>query len=348
MGSTFSAAALAELVGGRLIGDPDRLVSGARPPEEAEASDLTFALDPPARRLLEGTRAGVAVTPQIWPLDHLTQIVVENPRLAMARLLGHMFPQPIALPPVGIDPAAVVHPSALIDSTATVAALVYVGPQARIGAGTYLYPGVYVGSGVVVGSNCLIYPNVVLMDGVCLGDRVIVHAGSVLGSDGYGFVPTPEGHLKVPQVGTVVVGDDVELGANVAIDRATMGFTCIGTGTKIDNLVHIGHNDQVGRHCLIVSQVGLAGSVKVGDRTVIAGQAGVANQTTIGADCLVLARSGVTKDLPDHSKVSGFPAQEHKQELRQQAARSNLPQIFEQLRQLQQRVQQLEKEMGRL
>ncbi|MBW4699590.1 MAG: UDP-3-O-(3-hydroxymyristoyl)glucosamine N-acyltransferase [Aphanocapsa lilacina HA4352-LM1] len=349
MGAQFSSAELADLVGGELSGDPGRLVVGARPPEEAEGGDLTFALDPHARKLIETTRAGVAITPVHWPFEHLTQIVVANPRLAMAQVLAHMFPQPIAMPPAGIHPSAVVHPSALVHPSASVAALVYIGPRAAIGAGTHLFPGVYVGAETVVGSGCLIYPNVVLMDGICLGDRVVIHAGSVLGSDGYGFVPTGERHLKVPQVGTVVIGDDVEVGANVTVDRATMGQTEIRTGTKIDNLVHIGHNDRIGRHCLIVSQVGLAGSVKVGDRTVIAGQAGVANQTNVGDDCLVLARSGVTKDLPDHSKVSGFPAQDHLLELKQQAARSRLPQIVEQMRQMQRRIEQLEVQLlGRL
>ncbi len=347
MGEKLRASALADCVGGKLVGDPERLVLAARSPEEAESTDLTFALDAQAEQLLAQSRAGVAITPQAWAMPHLTQIVVENPRLAMAQALALMYPQPIALPPTGIDPAAVVHPTAIVDPTASVAALAYIGPRAQIGADTHLFPGVYIGAEVIVGSGCLLYPNVVLMDGVCLGDRVTIHAGSVVGADGYGYVPIPVGHLKIPQVGTVQVGNDVELGANVAIDRATLGKTLVGEGTKIDNFVHISHNNRIGRNCMIVSQVGLAGSVDVGDRTVIAGQAGVSNHTTIGADCLILARSGVTKNLPDHAKVSGFPAQDHLQELRQQAARTRMPQILEQMRQLQLRVQQLEMQLGR-
>jgi UDP-3-O-[3-hydroxymyristoyl] glucosamine N-acyltransferase len=346
MGLTFRAAALAQMVQGTLLGDGERLVNNAKPPEEAVESDITFALNVSAERLLSATRAGVVVTAKAAPLPNLTQIVVENPRLAMAKILSSLHPKYLYQPPSGINPTAVVHPTATVHPSAAVAACVFIGPNSHIGANSCLYPGVYVGEGVHIGEACLVYPNVVFMDQVILGNRVIIHSGSVIGADGYGFVATPQGHLKVPQVGNVTIGNDVEIGANVAIDRATMGTTAIQEGTKIDNLVHIGHNNQIGKHCLLVSQVGLAGSVKVGDRTVIAGQAGVANHTTIGSDCLILARSGVTKDLADHAKVSGFPAQDHIQELRQQAARNQIPQLIEQLRLLQARVQYLEARLG--
>jgi UDP-3-O-[3-hydroxymyristoyl] glucosamine N-acyltransferase len=310
---------LAAHVGGQVFGDLD--ITGVADPRDAGPTELAFLLEAKYADAILHSNAGALVVKA--KLDTAKpQIVVANPRLAMARIMA-LFVKPS--PYQGIHPTAVIDPSAAVDPTAMVGPYVTVGAGSIVGAGTLLHAGVAIGRDVRVGRACILYPRVVVYDDVLVGDRVILHAGTVVGSDGYGFTPDEHGHhLKVPQLGNVVLGDDVETGANVAIDRATMGSTVIGRGTKLDNLVHIGHNDRIGEDCLIVSQTGLSGSVTVGDRVTLAGQVGVAGHLEIGSGSMVLARAGVTKDLPPKSFVSGFPARPHKEELRRLAALSQI------------------------
>jgi UDP-3-O-[3-hydroxymyristoyl] glucosamine N-acyltransferase len=326
---------LAALVGGQVVGDPGTPIAGVADPRQAGPQDLVFLLDAQYTEAI-GHSAAAAVVVGAEADIPKPQIVVARPRVAMARLMAAFAPPP---PFAGVHPTAVIDPSATVHPTAAIGPLVYVGAHSTVGAGTVLHPGVVVGRHVTVGDDCLLYPRVVLYDEVTLGNRVILHAGTVIGSDGYGFVPDEQGHhLKIPQMGNVVLGDDVETGANVAVDRGTFGSTVIGRGTKLDNLVHIGHNDRIGEDCLIVSQVGISGSVTVGDRVTLAGQVGVAGHLSIGSDSMVLARTGVTKDIPPKSFVSGFPARPHKEEMRRQAALASVDRMRRELAAMKRRL----------
>ncbi len=343
MTKTLTVAQLAELLGGEVLIDSAVLITGISEPENALASHCTFLLE---QRPLARTEAAVLITPAGIMLDFIPQahITVANSRLAFAKTLAYFYPEPITAPKVGIHPQASVDPTAQIDPSASVAAHVYVGAGAIVGAGSKLFAGVYLGSGVTVGADCLLYPNAVVLDHCVLGNRVILNPGAVIGGDGFGFVTTRQGHLKIPQTGKVILEDDVEIGANTTIDRATLRETKIGRGTKIDNLVMIGHNAQVGDDCMIISQSGIAGSTKLGDRCIVAAQAGIASlgHVEIGSDSVVYGRAGVHKSFAAGSQIAGFPAQEHKKERRQQVSLTRVPELISEMRQLKRRLEELE------
>ncbi|MEB3196705.1 MAG: UDP-3-O-(3-hydroxymyristoyl)glucosamine N-acyltransferase [Candidatus Sericytochromatia bacterium] len=316
MTATWTLGELAARVRGELQGDPETRISTVSDPREAGPDSLVFLLEPGFRALVEQSQAAAVVTAR--PLERFAraQLVVPDARIALATLL------PLFAPP---RMAATIHETAVVDDTAFVAPGASLGPYAvvgagsRVGAGTILHAHVVLGRDTEVGDGCELFPHVVLYDGVRLGARTVIHAGTVLGSDGYGFVADQSGrHLKIPQLGTLEVAGEVEIGANVTIDRGTLGATRLGRGTKIDNLVHIGHNVQVGEDVLIVSQTGISGGVRIGDRATLAGQVGVAGHLTIGDQAVILARAGVTKNVPARAWVSGFPARAHAQERRRQ------------------------------
>ena len=250
--------------------------------------------------------------------------------------------RPAPAPKPGIDPSAVVAADAHVDGSASIGALSVVEAGAHIGAGVRLYPLVYVGAGVEIGDGSIIYPHVTLRDGVRLGRRVIVHPGAVLGADGFGYAFHDGAHRKIPQVGGVRVEDDVEIGANTTIDRATFGDTVVGRGTKIDNLVQLGHNVEVGEHCIIVSQVGVSGSSRLGRGVVLAGQVGVADHVTIGDGALIGGRSGIAADVAPGEKLLGTPARPILQAKRIMLAEGKLPELLQRVRALEQRLQALE------
>jgi UDP-3-O-[3-hydroxymyristoyl] glucosamine N-acyltransferase len=262
---------------------------------------------------------------------------VESPRQAFLKVLEMFAPEPHH--PEGIDLNAVISPEADIADDVAIGAGCVIEAGARIGQGSVLYPLCYIGRDVRIGEQCVLYPNVTVMHGVQLGNRVIVHSGSVIGADGFGYVTVDGVHRKVPHIGTVEIGDDVEIGANVCIDRAKTGATRIGSGTKIDNLVHIGHNVQIGENCLLVAQVGIAGSARIGRYVVLAGQVGVADHVHIGEGAIVAAQSGVAGNLQGGQRYFGSPAREHGKQLRLMAYTSRLPELFE-------RVKELERKLG--
>jgi len=240
----------------------------------------------------------------------------------------------------GVSPQAFIHPEAVLGEGVTVYPFAFIGPRARIGARSTIYPGVYVGEDCVLGEGCTLFPNAVLLAGCELGRGVSVDPGAVLGGDGYGFAQGPQGHVKIPQLGRVIVGDDVEIGANACIDRAALDATRIGAGSKIDNLVQIAHNVQTGRHCLIISQVGVAGSTKLGNGVVLAGQAGLRDNITLGDGVQVAAQAGVGHDLPDGFLAGGSPSMDAPTFLKVSMSLPKLPELMRRVRRLEKALEQ--------
>ena len=271
-------------------------------------------------------------------------IRVRNARVAMARVLPVLFP-PDELPP-GVHPTAVVEASAQIDPTAHIGPHCVLGPRVRLGARSVLMGGNHLGRDCQLGDDVCLFPNVVLYPRSQIGHRVSIHASTVIGSDGYGYVLDEGHHRKVLQLGNVILHDDVEIGANAAIDRGALGSTIIGQGTKIDNLVHIAHNVVIGRHCLILGQVGFGGSTRVGDFTVVASQSGVADHLQIGNQVTIGAKSGVMRDIPDGGKVLGIPALPDRQAKRLMIASQQLPDWIHRLRELERQMEELRAQIG--
>jgi len=272
---------------------------------------------------------------------------VADPYLAFLRL-ARAFQAELPMRPRGVHPNAVVDPSAHIGQDVSIGACAVVEKDASIADGVTLCPGVFVGVGASVGEGSYLFPNVIVLHAVHLGRRVIVHSGTVLGSDGFGYLQRDGLHEKVPQLGKVVVDDDVEIGANVCIDRATLGETRIGKGVKIDNLVHIAHNVTVGDGTLVIAQVGISGSTQIGTGVTIAGQAGLAGHIKVGDGATIGAQAGVTKPVAAGERVSGYPAMDHERARRLNAYYRKLPDLYEQLRALEDRVRELEREQERI
>lgn len=334
-------ADLAGLVGGRVEGDPDREVEAVRTLDAAGPRDLSFLNHPRYREQALASRAGALLVGQALatglrdgdpPRDLLVVSTASDIALALGSILSLLHAA--EAPEPGVHPTAVVEPGATIDPTA------WIGPYAVIGAGSVISARAAVHAHVVVGRECavgegaVLHPHAVLYPGTEIGAAAIVHAGAVLGADGFGYATSGGAHHKVPQVGRVVVEKDVEIGANSAIDRATLGETRIGEGTKIDNLVQVGHNVQVGRHCILCGQAGIAGSTKLGDYVVLAGQAGVSGHIHLGDGAQVAAKSAALTSVEPRAQVAGIPAVELKRWRRQTVLLSRLEEMSRRVRAL--------------
>ena len=339
-----SLAELASWIGGTVEGDGSVQIRGLASLEEAGPGELSFYGNPRYRKELGTTRASAVLLPpgELATRRDVAWVRVSSPHLAFARLLAAFHPGPRLA--AGVHPRAEVHPSARVDPSATVMALAVVEDGAEVGARSVLWPGSYVGTGSRLGEDCVLQPGAVVRERCFLGARVLLQPGVVVGSDGFGFAFDPAGpaHVKVPQVGTVRIEDDVEVGAGSCIDRATTGETVIGRGTKIDNLVQIAHNVRVGPLSIVCAQVGISGSTEVGAGVVLAGQVGIVGHVQVGDGARIAAQSGVPHDVPAGATVSGYPAVDHALWLRQSAALKQLPELLREVRELRARVAALE------
>lgn len=328
----MTAAAIAAAVQGTLVGDGAVVATRVAPLDRAGPSDVSFVASTKYAPAFASSTAGIVfITPELRELPGgcRSRIVVDNPHEAMLALMPLLYTAPRGEP--GVHPTAVVSPLArlgadvCIEPFAVVSAEVVLGDRAWIGAHCVI------GRGAVVGADARLYPHVYLYDGVRLGDRVVVHSGSRIGSDGYGYVFRDGAHRKVLQVGGCHIGNDVEIGANCTIDRGSIDDTVVGDGTKVDNLAHIGHNVRIGRVCLVMAQVGIAGSTHIEDGVMLAGQVGVAGHVTIGAGARLAGQAGVISDVPAGETWSGYPARPHKEVLRAAAVLLRLPALVKRL-----------------
>jgi UDP-3-O-[3-hydroxymyristoyl] glucosamine N-acyltransferase len=332
---------LARLVGGKVTGDGKTVIRAVNGIKEAGPGDITFLANVKYAPLLASTKASAVIVGDGIAAP-IPALAVGNPDLAFGRVAAHLNGSE-KRPAPGIHPSAVVSKSATIGKNVTIGAGTVVEDGASIGDNGVLHPQVYVGRDATIGPDVLIYPQVVVRERCQIGARVILHSGTVVGSDGFGYATDKGVHHKIPQVGIVVVEDDVELGANVAVDRARFGRTVIGKGTKIDNLVQIGHNVVLGQGCLLVSQAGIAGSTRLGNYVVMAGQSGLIGHLDIGDGAIITAQSGLTKDVPAGGVMSGSPASERRTHLKELAALSKLPEALLELKKLRQEVEELRK-----
>lgn len=333
---------LADKIGAELVGDGDVEITGAAGLADASKDRITYITDENMLLKLEESHAGAAIVPLGIKTARMPTLRAKNPRYAFSLALEAIYSKPYE--PRGISDKAVLGRDVSIGSDPSIYPYVVVDDGARLGSRVTLYPGVYIGRGSVIGDDCVLYPNVCIRDGVAVGNRVIIHAGSVIGSDGFGFVTESGRHHKIPQVGGVIIEDDVEIGANCTIDRATLGNTVIKKGTKLDNLVHIAHNVTIGEHCLFAAQVGIAGSTAVGNYVVLGGQVGVGDHVKISDRVMVAAQAGVIKDPGEGAIVGGTYAMPQREWLKVQAVLPKLPELKRLIAELQKQIKELKEE----
>lgn len=328
-------ADLATLVGGTPVGDPQTPISGVSEIQRGRPGTITFLSNLKYKRYAATTNASAIITTDESLLMNKPGIIVPNPQLAVVKILKFFHPQKedsIA----GVHPMAVVDPTAELGDEVAVGAFTVIESGAKIGDGTRIGPQCFIGREAVLGKECVLFPGVQIYSRCVLGQRVIVHSGTVIGSDGFGFVTEEGVHHKIPQVGRVVIGDDVEIGANCAFDRGTLGDTVVGPACKFDNLVHIAHNVRIGTGCLLTAHVAVAGSVVIGDYCIFAGQAGVAPHLTIGDKAVFAAKTGVTKSLPGNKVYAGMPAREIREQHKREAVLAEIERIKRRLGRLEQ------------
>ncbi|HJU46248.1 MAG TPA: UDP-3-O-(3-hydroxymyristoyl)glucosamine N-acyltransferase [Chitinophagaceae bacterium] len=348
---TFTAEQIAQLIQGKIEGQPDASVSSFGKIEEAQAGQLAFLANPKYEEHLYTTGASVVLINESLELKqsiNATLIRVPDAYTAFATLLAayqEMMQQQL----VGIQEPAYIAKTASYGEKVFIGAFTYLGGQVKVGDNTKIYPQVYLGSNVTIGNNCIIHPGVKIYHDCVIGNNVTIHAGAVIGSDGFGFAPQADGSFKkVPQIGNVVVEDGVEIGANTTIDRATIGSTLIKAGAKLDNLIQVAHNVEVGHHTVIAAQAGVSGSTKLGSNVMVGGQAGIVGHLTIADGSKINAQSGVSKSIKTpHSAVTGSPAYDYTSALRSQAITRNLPEMERRLKELEKLVNELTLADGR-
>jgi UDP-3-O-[3-hydroxymyristoyl] glucosamine N-acyltransferase len=336
----FTLGQLAEVLDATLDGDATRMVTGVAPLDAASASDISFLTDPRYQAAARASRAGAFIAPVGTRGLPAPVLECRAPKRAMIELLGLFFPPPV--PSAGVDAAAVVAEGAAIDPSASIGPLAVVEAGARIGPRVQVQALAYVGRDVEIGEDSVIHPHVVLREGVRLGRRVIVHAGAVLGADGFGYLPEGGVHRKIPQVGGVLIEDDVEIGANTTIDRAMLGATVVRRGSKIDNLVQIAHNVEIGPDCIVAAQTGIAGSARLGHHVILGGQVGVGDHVDIGDGAMIASQGGAVSDVPGGARYGGTWARPHMLAQRIWVAQAALPGMLVRLRKMEQRLDALE------
>ncbi|MBF0123490.1 MAG: UDP-3-O-(3-hydroxymyristoyl)glucosamine N-acyltransferase [Candidatus Omnitrophica bacterium] len=334
-------AEIAAIVKGRLIGDGGAVITGISGIKEAKEGDLTFLANPKYLPLAAATHATAILVGKDVAIEGKAVIQTDNPSIALVTIAG-ILKDAFSPKIKGVHSRAVIEPGVVLAEGVGVGPNAVIDEGAKIGRHTMISAGVYIGRGTVIGENCLIYPNVTIRENIVIGNNVIIHSGSVVGSDGFGYIQMGEQHMKIPQAGTVVIGDDVELGSCVTVDRARFDKTVIGKGTKVDNHVQIAHNVRIGDNCIMVAYAGIAGSSRIGNRVIMAGQSGIAGHLTVGDDVVIAGRGGVTHDLPTCAKVSGFPAQDHRKALRQDAHVQRLSEYADEIKLLKKKVASLE------
>ncbi len=331
---------LSDKIGGRIIGDPNTEIRGVSGITDAKKYDISFLANPKYRSHLDTTSASAVIVGRDIEQGQIPLVQVQNPYFAFLQIVRFLFPLQIQIER-GIHPSVVIGKSTNIGKNVAIEANVVIQDNVSIGSNSVIRPGVFIGQGCQIGADCLIHPNVTIYHDTTICNRIILHAGTVIGSDGFGYASKDGCHHKIPQIGTVTIEDDVEIGANVTVDRAALGQTIIKKGTKIDNLVQIAHNVKIGAHSIIVSQVGISGSTELGNYVVIGGQAGLGGHLNIGDGVQIGAQSGVTKSIPAGTSVSGYPARPHFKAKRKEASVLRLPRLFK-------RVQNLENILKRI
>jgi len=338
----FTLQEIAKLVDGELVGDPRVVITGISGIKEAKEGDITFLANPKYACLMQATKASAVITFKEAIESHKPLIKTNNPSVAFTKVVSLVAPNDVKHPK-GIHSTVIISSNVKIGKNVAIGAYSVIEDGVQIGDGTVIYSGCYIGCSSKIGKNCLIYPHVSIREQIEIGDRVIVHSGAVVGSDGFGFAMIGGTQEKIPQIGIVSIEDDVEIGANVTIDRARFDKTIIGKGTKVDNLVQIAHNVITGRNCIIVAQAGVSGSTVLGEGVILAGQAGIVGHIRIGDRAIVAAQAGVTKSVPADTKVSGYPAKPHDCAKRVNACLQRLPELYKKVKELEAKLKELEK-----
>lgn len=342
MPRTYTVEQLAEVVGGVLRGDGSVVVTGVADLREAQSHQATWFSSEKYRSAVAQCRAGVVLLPADFGPTPMPAILCERVDRSVARLLG-AFADPLPRPEPGVHPSAIVHETARIGEDVAVGPFAVVEANVSVGPGSAIHAGVFIGAGTTVGRDCMFWPNVVVREGCVVGNRVTIHPGAVIGADGLGFYFDEGRHQKVPHIGGVRVGDDVEIGACTCIDRSKFGFTVIGNGTKIDNQVQVAHNVRIGEHCVIAAQSALAGSVRIGNYCILGGRAAVVDNVVVGDGARLSGGLAVaTKNVAGGERVSGMPARHHSEWRREQASLRRLPELAALLKDLTARVKRLE------